>query len=108
MSALPQHMQALNIANSTRIARCDLKRQIRAGVKSAADVLTTPPPEAMTMSVLELLQAQHRWGRTRALRLLRAAAMSETRRIGELTERQRFSLALYLSGLSDDPQGWWT
>lgn len=108
MTALPQHMHALNLANGTRIARCDLKRRIRAGETTAADVLTTPPPEALTMSILELLQAQHRWGRTRALRLIRAAALSETKRIGELTERQRRSLALYLAGQCDNPKGWWS
>lgn len=108
MTALPQHMQALGRANDIRVARCTLKRRIRAGELDAAGILTSPPEEALTMSVLELLQVQHRWGRARALKLLRKAAMSETRRVGELTERQRLSLALCLTGQSDDPRGWWS
>lgn len=110
MTALPQHMQALNHANDIRTARCALKRRLRTGEVHPADVLNDQPPEAATMSVLDLLQSQHRWGRARALRLLRKAAMSETKRLGELTVRQRSALALYLLGQAheDDLRGWWS
>lgn len=108
MSVVDQWQEHLNLANQTRVARAALKRRVRAGDVTVADVLVTPPPEALTMSLLELLSAQHRWGRDRSLRLVREAAMSETRRVGEMTERQRFAVAMYLTGELDDPRGWWS
>jgi hypothetical protein len=41
------------------------------------------------MSVLELLRSQFRWGQTKTRRVMRAAELADSKKIGELTERQR-------------------
>ena len=45
------------------------------------------------MSVSELLMSQRRWGRARCRRLLLSLGIPENKRIGTMTERQRFALA---------------
>ena len=41
------------------------------------------------MSLSELLCSQRRWGRARSRKLLSSAALSEGKKVGSLTERQR-------------------
>jgi hypothetical protein len=89
----PQHMQALAHANRIRLARAALKRDVRSGEASAADVVRTCPFEVETMTVSELLRSQQRWGRTRARKFLSSIALNENRQLGRLTERQRQLLA---------------
>lgn len=89
-------MTALARANQVRLQRAYLKRQVRAGERTAAEVLSAPPEEAQTMIVTELLMAQVRWGRTRTRRVLLHAAVPEHKRVGELTARQRDAIAAAL------------
>lgn len=92
---LSRHLQrhaALARANEIRIARAALKRQIAAGDRTIAEVIAACPAEAHSMPVAELIGAQHRWGETRTLRLLRRAELSETKPLGHLTPRQRRAL----------------
>jgi hypothetical protein len=89
----PQHMQALEHANRIRLARAALKRDVRSGSSSAANVVRDCPYEVETMTVSELLRAQQRWGRTRARKFLASLALNENRQLGRLTERQRQMLA---------------
>jgi hypothetical protein len=89
----PQHMQALARANQVRLARAELKRQIAAGRRSAVEVVLTCPWEAESMSVNELLCSQRRWGRARSRKLIVSVELTETKRLGTLTERQRKILA---------------
>ena len=89
----PQHMRALAHANRVRLARAELKRGIYAGRVSAADVVRRSPWEAETMTLAELLRSQRRWGRTRVRKLLASLQLRETRRVGQLTERERNLLA---------------
>lgn len=96
----PQHMQALARANRVRLARAELKRAIGRGEIDLADVIEDCPWEAESMTVAELLTSQARWGRTRARRLLQEAELSEDKRLGVLTPRQRALLASNLSGVS--------
>jgi ribosomal protein S13 len=49
------------------------------------------------MTLAELLTSQRRWGRTRARKFLLALSLSENKRIGTLTERQRALLSNELS-----------
>jgi hypothetical protein len=49
------------------------------------------------MSLAELLTSQRRWGRTRARKFLLSLALSENKRLGTLTHRQRLMLANELS-----------
>jgi hypothetical protein len=84
-----QCMQALARANEVRLARASLKRDISAGRRSIMEVILSSPWEAESMSLGELLCSQRRWGRARSRKLLASATLSEGKRIGTLTERQR-------------------
>jgi hypothetical protein len=84
-----QCMQALARANQVRLARAALKRDISAGRRSITEVIMESPWETESMSLSELLCAQRRWGRARSRKLLSSTALSEGKRVGTLTERQR-------------------
>jgi hypothetical protein len=90
---IPQHMQALARANRVRLARAELKRSIGRGEVDVAEVIRECPWETESMTLAELLTSQRRWGRTRARKLLQALALSENKRLGTLTPRQRAMLA---------------
>jgi hypothetical protein len=92
-ASAPQHMRALAFANRVRLARAALKRSVGAGEASAAQIIRDCPWEAESMTLLELLTSQRRWGRTRARKLLAMVGLYENKRLGTLTERQRAMLA---------------
>jgi hypothetical protein len=94
-------MQALARANRVRLARAELKRSIGRGEVDVAEVISNSPWETESMTLAELLTSQRRWGRTRARKLLQTLALSENKRIGTLTPRQR---ALLTSALSPQPR----
>ncbi len=96
----PQHMQALARANRVRLARAELKRSIGRGEVDVAEVIRDCPWETESMTLAELLTSQRRWGRTRARKLLQAVALSENKRIGTLTPRQRALLTSALGSRS--------
>jgi hypothetical protein len=98
----PQHMQALARANRVRLARAELKRSIGRGELDVAEVVRDAPWETESMTLAELLTSQRRWGRTRARKLLQALALSENKRVGSLTPRQRAMLATALGSKSRD------
>lgn len=95
---LPQHMQALARANRVRLARAELKRSIGRGEVEVANVIHECPWETESMTLAELLTSQRRWGRTRARKLLQALGLSENKKLGSLTPRQRALLASALGG----------
>jgi hypothetical protein len=86
-------MQALAHANRVRLARAALKRSIARGDMKAAEVIRDCPWETESMTLAELLTSQRRWGRTRSRKFLLALAMSENKRLGTLTQRQRHLLS---------------
>jgi hypothetical protein len=94
----PQHMRALAQANRVRLGRAELKRQVADGEATVADIVLECPWEAESMAIADLLLSQHRWGRTRCRRFLASIAMSETKTVGSMTERQRRALSARLSG----------
>lgn len=98
----PQHMQALARANRVRLARAELKRSIGRGEVDVAAVIRDCPWETESMTIAELLTSQRRWGRTRARKLLQTLALSENKRIGTLTPRQRALLTSALSPQNRD------
>lgn len=98
----PQHMQALARANRVRLARAELKRSIGRGEVDVIEVIRECPWETESMTLAELLTSQRRWGRTRARKLLQALALSENKRIGTLTPRQRALLTTALNPRSRD------
>ena len=85
----PQHMQALARANRVRLARAALKREIAAGRRSATEIVRECPWEAESMTIAELLASQRRWGKARSRKLIVSTGLTETKRLGTLTERQR-------------------
>lgn len=84
-----QAMQALSTANTVRLDRSGIKRQIAAGETTVIEIINEPPSAVLTMTVADLLSAQHRWGTTRTRRLLAAIPLLESKRVGTLTARQR-------------------
>ena len=84
-----QCMEALARANEVRLARAALKREISAGRRSITEVIMESPWEVESMSLGELLCAQRRWGRARSRKLLSSTSLSEGKRVGTMTERQR-------------------
>jgi hypothetical protein len=82
-------MEALARANQVRLARAALKRDISAGCRNVSEVVLESPWEVDSMSLSELLCSQRRWGRARSRKLLASIALSEGKRVGTLTERQR-------------------
>jgi hypothetical protein len=99
----PLRLAALQVANDVRSGRAELKRQITAGVVLVADVLVDPPPVATGITVIALLASQRGWGRIKSSKFLASHDVSETRKLSELSLRQRELLAAELRAL--DPLG---
>jgi hypothetical protein len=99
----PQCLAALERANDVRLARAGLKRRVRSGGLSVAEVLLTCPWQTRTMSVGELLVTQRGWGGVRARRLLLSLSVPENKQIGTLTERQRLAIAAVLTARMTGP-----
>lgn len=83
----------LRRANAIRTARCALKRDLRAGRTSAAEILTDTPDYALSMKVYDLLVAQRAIGPVKARRTLVACQISPVKTIAGLSVRQRTVLA---------------
>jgi hypothetical protein len=92
-------MRALERANQVRLARAELKRRVAIGEVDVAEVILDCPWEAESMAVADLLMSQRRWGQTRCRKFLSQIPMSETKRIGSMTERQRRTLAAMLTSV---------
>ncbi len=97
MPAMPQHMTALARANEVRQARAALKRRIASGECLAADVVMECPWETESMTLIELMTSQRRWGRTRARKFLLDLSLPENKTLGSLTMRQRMLLSQELT-----------
>jgi hypothetical protein len=95
-------MQALARANRVRLARAALKRSIACGETEVSEVVQDCPWETESMTLAELLTSQRRWGRTRARKFLLGLSLSENKRLGTLTPRQRALLSAELATKSRD------
>jgi hypothetical protein len=92
-----QHRRlALEGANRVRVARAELKRQLRGGEVNAAETILRNSHATDTMTVTDLLSSQRGWGPIRAAKILRSVSLSEHKVLGSLTERQRLMLAAVL------------
>ena len=87
IEVVPQHLAALERANEIRFARAQVKRDVKAGSVPVAEALELECCETMPLG--ELLRAQRSWGPGRVRRLLQRVPVSETKRVGTLTGRQR-------------------
>lgn len=91
-----QRMSALQKANSIRLDRAALKRRIKLGEIDASWVVENLPAEAESMRLYDLLRAQPRWGVAKSRRFCLLYAISESRRLDRLTDRQRRVIAIQL------------
>jgi hypothetical protein len=88
-----QRTAALEKANTIRVKRGKLKRELGQGERSPMRVLSHPPDYAGGMTVLAFLQSLPLIGRAKAKRLLLAAGVSPTRTLGEMEAYERVRLA---------------
>ena len=89
-------MDALEKANEVRIGRSQLKRDLKAGRRSAASVLSEPPEFVETMKVFDLLMAVPKYGRVKVNKILAHCRIAPSKTIGGLSGRQRGELVSLL------------
>jgi hypothetical protein len=85
-------MAALEQANEVRMARAQMRRDLRSGWMSVRVVILDPPDYVKTMYVLDLLMAAPSYGRVKASKILRLCRISTGKTVGGLSERQRGEL----------------
>lgn len=90
--SLVQRMEALQRANDIRTKRARLKKKIKAGKVSPAQVVAEPAPELHTMKVFDVLLATPKIGRVKANKIVQRARVSPSKTLGGLTDRQRGEL----------------
>jgi hypothetical protein len=84
-------MSALERANEIRRKRVEIREALRAGELGFADALAADANA--TAVALDVVQLAPRVGPVQAMRILRCANVSATRRCGDLTARQRAVIA---------------
>jgi hypothetical protein len=97
--SLEQRIAALGRANDIRTDRATLKRDIKAGRVGLAKLcalISDPPAELLTMKLFALLMAVPKVGEVRVNRVLFRHAISPSKTIGGLSERQRGQLVAWL------------
>jgi hypothetical protein len=87
-----QRMEALGRANEIRTKRATWKLNVKHGQVDPLGVLLEPPPEFMSMKIVDVLLAMPKVGRTKANVFLRQVGVSPTRTLAGLTVRQRGEL----------------
>ena len=85
-----QALAALDRANEIRLARAQLKRQLKDGSLTLSEALDEPSMQSMTL--FKLLRCIPRWGHKRSINFCARIPISPYRKISELTERQRAAL----------------
>jgi hypothetical protein len=91
-SSPEQRSSALKRANKIRVARAQLKKELRKGNIPLGPILAAPPEHVSTAKVVDLLVALPKVGPAKAARLLNKARISQTKTVGELSPRQRIQL----------------
>lgn len=94
--SLDQRRQALDIANATRSRRAQLKRDLKAGRESVAELILHPPVWAETMKVSDAMLAAPKLGRVKVNKVLVRCRISGSKTLGGITERQRDELLVAL------------
>lgn len=97
--SLAQRMEALQRANDIRTKRARLKKRIKAGKVSVAQVVAEPAPELHTMKLFDVLLATPKVGKVKANRIVQQARVSPSKTLGGLTERQRGEVVPLLPGV---------
>lgn len=94
--SLQQRRDALEHANEIRTKRAQLKRDLSR--PRAATVIADPPRTAEGMHIGDLLIAVPKIGRVRVARILADCAVSPSKTLGGLSDRQRAALIATLRG----------
>ena len=94
--SLTQRLDALERANSVRIRRSQLKRDVKAGRVSVIALLADPPEFIETMKVYDLLLAVPMVATVKANQIVTRCRISPSKTVGGLSERQRDELARFL------------
>jgi hypothetical protein len=89
-------LAALRLANDVRRERAELKGRIAEGGLSATEVLLDPSRAAAGCSLVDLLMSQRTWGRVKVSKFLARNQIGASKRISDLTDRQRQLLAAQL------------
>jgi hypothetical protein len=92
-----QAMEALVKANKVRMLKAEDKRLIRHGRLSPLAVLERPPDHWRNAKVVELLLAMPYVGRRRAAKWLEMVDVLPTKRLGDMTQLKRHSLAGFIA-----------
>ena len=87
-----QRLEALRKANEIRVRRAQLKKELATGDVHIEEILARPPDCAKTERVAVLLLAVPKYGRVRVTRLLTRARISDSKRLGGISDRQRAEL----------------
>jgi hypothetical protein len=87
-----QRLEALRKANEIRVGRAQLKKELATGAVRIEEIIAQPPDFANTERVSSLLLAVPKYGRVRVSRLLTRARISDSKRLGGLSDRQRAEL----------------
>jgi hypothetical protein len=90
--SLDQRMEALTRANEIRVARAQLKRDLKQRRVRIEQVIADPPEYVLTAKVYDMLVAVPRLGRVKVGRLLTQCRISQSKTVGGLSERQRAEL----------------
>jgi hypothetical protein len=90
--SLVQRMEALQRANDIRSRRAQLKRDLKGGRQSIAELLLAPPEYLETAKVFDLLLAVPKYGRVKVNKILTQCRISPSKTIGGLSQRQRTEL----------------
>ena len=90
--SLDQRMEALTRANEIRVARAQLKRDLKERRIRIEQVIADPPEYVLTAKVYDMLVAVPRLGRVKVGRLLTQCRISQSKTVGGLSERQRTEL----------------
>jgi hypothetical protein len=108
VTALAQRYRALDQGNMVRLRRAEMKHAIAAGDLDPTSILRDTPWYALSMRVLDLVEACPGVAEKKLRRLNMAAAaewVNLLAPLGELTERQKNWLAEQLPDLLRNAQG---
>lgn len=103
---MKQHEQAMVKANHVRTERAQFKRRMKEagfdqGRQMLADAISAPPDWLLSAPVFDVLQWAPRARNAHAAKWLTVARVGWTRRIGDLTPRQRTDIGRCLRGLEE-------
>lgn len=92
--SIEQRRDALRRANEIRVKRAEVKRTVKHRKDPAplVEQLEDPSEHFETMKVFDLLLSLPKVGRVKANKILRQAAVSPSKTVGGLSERQRDAL----------------